>query len=1025
MATQNEELVQRVEDENLKRLKKIRGGHRGKTTKLINEAFEFMRRYPDVQILDREIATKLLVIVKSLNEKKEYLEQLNNDILEKCTLDEIDDEVDESTDVSSRISESIVTINDYINSSVVLQKPTTNPSQRPASPLETISPPPGIFTPPQPTTDHEVPESPAAQSTSTNRRNQGVRLPKISLPRFNGDVTRFQHFWQSFRCAVDQQQDISDVHKLNYLVNSLEGQAYKALEGLEIRDENYVKATDLLKERFGKTQHIISAHMQSLLNLQSFQNDKISDLRVIYDTIMVHVRGLESLGVSSEKYGSLLVPVIISRMPEEIALEVARKTTENVWDIKDIMNIIRKEIEAREVSKKIIGQERKKSEKETKQHQRQFMPQATTKSFVTKLENSSKGKKQIRCYFCDKNHYTNECKEVTDVKQRRAILLAAKRCFNCLRVGHFSKDCNVKKKCFNCNGFHNSALCNKDEQETSPSSSITTSNVHEKTEVLLQTATAFAYGENRSNKVPVNILFDGGSQRSFVSEELKRKLALKSQKIETLNLNTFGSEKYIKKSSDRVTLNLEVRDEVVTITALSSPAVCSPLTSKVDVSSYPHLQGLILADNVNASNKRIDLLIGADHYYDIVIGDVIRGSAGPVAISSRLGWLLSGPVSFSNENNVDSCNIDVVNANLVLDILPCREEVIDQSREIVESLDKFWKHEQMGLEHNEKPTQGRTMDIEFKKDDQRYEVNLPWKDNVYEELNDNYEMSKSRLFSLFRKLKENPELLRQYNDVFEQQLAEGIIEKVGIDNYKDSNAHFLCHFGVVRNDRQTTKLRVVFDGSAKSDTSLSLNDRLDSGVNHMPLLFDTIVRFQMHPVVLIADIEKAFLQVQINPNDRDVLRFLWFDDVTKDKPIVVQYRYCRLVFGLTCSPAILAETIKYHVSQFRSTYPEVVGHLNRLYCDDFSCGAGSAEEALVIYKRAKEIMSSGGFNLRKWNSNDKQSTNSAEPACALTQQPSNAASAQQQNASQATLQPTGRPKRNAAIIGELLRKDTQ
>ena len=975
MATQNEELVQRVEDENLKRLKKIRGGHRGKTTKLINEAFEFMRRYPDVQILDREIATKLLVIVKSLNEKKEYLEQLNNDILEKCTLDEIDDEVDESTDVSSRISESIVTINDYINSSVVLQKPTTNPSQRPASPLETISPPPGIFTPPQPTTDHEVPESPATQSTSTNRRNQGVRLPKISLPRFNGDVTRFQHFWQSFRCAVDQQQDISDVHKLNYLVNSLEGQAYKALEGLEIRDENYVKATDLLKERFGKTQHIISAHMQSLLNLQSFQNDKISDLRVIYDTIMVHVRGLESLGVSSEKYGSLLVPVIISRMPEEIALEVARKTTENVWDIKDIMDIIRKEIEAREVSKKIIGQERKKSEKETKQQQRQFMPQATTKSFVTKLENSSKGKKQIRCYFCDKNHYTNECKEVTDVKQRRAILLAAKRCFNCLRVGHFSKDCNVKKKCFNCNGFHNSALCNKDEQETSPSSSITTSNVHEKTEVLLQTATAFAYGENRSNKVPVNILFDGGSQRSFVSEELKRKLALKSQKIETLNLNTFGSEKYIKKSSDRVTLNLEVRDEVVTITALSSPAVCSPLTSKVDVSSYPHLQGLTLADNVNASNKRIDLLIGADHYYDIVIGDVIRGSAGPVAISSRLGWLLSGPVSFSNENNVDSCNIDVVNANLVLDILPCREEVIDQSREIVESLDKFWKHEQMGLEHNEKPTQGRTMDIEFKKDDQRYEVNLPWKDNVYEELNDNYEMSKSRLFSLFRKLKENPELLRQYNDVFEQQLAEGIIEKVGIDNYKDSNAHFLCHFGVVRNDRQTTKLRVVFDGSAKSDTSLSLNDRLDSGVNHMPLLFDTIVRFQMHPVVLIADIEKAFLQVQINPNDRDVLRFLWFDDVTKDKPIVVQYRYCRLVFGLTCSPAILAETIKYHVSQFRSTYPEVVGHLNRLYCDDFSCGAGSAEEALVIYKRAKEIMSSGGFNLRKWNSNDKSVIN--------------------------------------------------
>ena len=70
--------------------------------------------------------------------------------------------------------------------------------------------------------------------------------------------------------------------------------------------------------------------MQSLLRLQSFQNDKIADLRLIYDTIMVHVGGLERLGVSSEQYGSLLVPVIFSRMPEEIALDVARKTTENV-----------------------------------------------------------------------------------------------------------------------------------------------------------------------------------------------------------------------------------------------------------------------------------------------------------------------------------------------------------------------------------------------------------------------------------------------------------------------------------------------------------------------------------------------------------------------------------------------------------------------------------------------------------------------------------------------------------------------
>ena len=78
--------------------------------------------------------------------------------------------------------------------------------------------------------------------------------------------------------------------------------------------------------------------------------DRVNHLRTIYDNIMIHIRGLESLGIASEKYGSLLIPLIISRMPGEIALQVARKTSEDIWQINEIMDIIRKEIEAREIS---------------------------------------------------------------------------------------------------------------------------------------------------------------------------------------------------------------------------------------------------------------------------------------------------------------------------------------------------------------------------------------------------------------------------------------------------------------------------------------------------------------------------------------------------------------------------------------------------------------------------------------------------------------------------------------------------
>ena len=111
---------------------------------------------------------------------------------------------------------------------------------------------------------------------------------------------------------------------------------------------------------------------------------------------------------------------------------------------------------------------------------------------------------------------------------------------------------------------------------------------------------------------------------------------------------------------------------------------------------------------------------------------------------------------------------------------------------------------------------------------------------------------------------------------------------------------------VSKSDKETTKLRIVFDASAKaSKTLLSLNDCLEKGLNGIPHIFNLLLNFRCHPVGLTADIEKAFHQIAIDPKDRDALKFLWIDDASKPNPKVVKYRFCRLVFGLTPSPAIL------------------------------------------------------------------------------------------------------------------------
>ena len=131
------------------------------------------------------------------------------------------------------------------------------------------------------------------------------------LPKFNGEITKFKSFWDSFDSAVNKNADLSSVDKFNYLHALLEGQAARAIQGLTLSESNYQAAVEILHERFGKTQQIISAHMDELLKLPTCTWDKPGQLRIIYDKIKINVRGLESLGVKAEQYGSFLIPVIM------------------------------------------------------------------------------------------------------------------------------------------------------------------------------------------------------------------------------------------------------------------------------------------------------------------------------------------------------------------------------------------------------------------------------------------------------------------------------------------------------------------------------------------------------------------------------------------------------------------------------------------------------------------------------------------------------------------------------------------
>ena len=269
------------------------------------------------------------------------------------------------------------------------------------------------------------------------------------------------------------------------------------------------------------------------------------------------------------------------------------------------------------------------------------------------------------------------------------------------------------------------------------------------------------------------------------------------------------------------------------------------------------MKGLELPDDPNNPCDRIDVLIGSDFYRDFMSGDTIIGDKGPIPINSKLGWLLSGPIGTTAFINLVAENTDD----------PLDLQTDDQ---LTSALRQFWETESLGI-NPDNPDQDNThflRNIECVQG--QYQVSLPWKRDTAD-VHDHCRLKTH----LLRK----PQVLKEYDHVIKEQLSKGIMEPVNQppDVYKVSNSltHYLPHHAVVRQDRETTKIRVVYDGSARDkDGSPSLNDCLLTGPNYVPMLFDILLRFRTYPIALTGDIEKAFLVISIAEDDRDALQFL-------------------------------------------------------------------------------------------------------------------------------------------------------
>ena len=139
----------------------------------------------------------------------------------------------------------------------------------------------------------------------------------------------------------------------------------------------------------------------------------------------------------------------------------------------------------------------------------------------------------------------------------------------------------------------------------------------------------------------------------------------------------------------------------------------------------------------------------------------------------------------------------------------------------------------------------------------------------------------------------------------------------------------------------------------------------------------TLLRARTHNKIIMGDLEKAFLQIGVKGEDRDLLRFLFYDDIDDPGRNIITYRFTKVPFGLVSSMTLLGNVVKKHLEKFQETDRELVEEINRsLYVDDLILGADSDSDILEKLKKAKEIFKEGGFNIKKLKSNSKFVTQS-------------------------------------------------
>ncbi|XP_062549772.1 uncharacterized protein LOC134214408 isoform X2 [Armigeres subalbatus] len=798
-----------------------------------------------------------------------------------------------------------------------------------------------------------------------------VRLPDVKLPVFSGHLDNWMNFHDLFVSLVHTSHELSNIQKFYYLRSSLAGDALKLIQTITINANNYLVAWTLLENHYQNPARLKKSYVDSLFEFPSLRRESATDLRTLVERFEANVKVLKQLGEKTEFWDVILIRMLSIRLDSTTRRDWEEfSSTQAAISFQDLTTFIQRRVTVLETIGKPV--ESNASINVKKPTQRSIVSHGAFPSNLRK------------CVMCNEHHPLYQCatfsKLVPEDKEKE--IRKHQLCRNCLRKGHQVRECSSSSTCRHCRGRHHSQLCpngcsntnsfkpTENTQPKQPSSkpliehpsvslSATVNGTlleHRRKTVLLATAIIILVDDNGTEH-PARALLDSGSECCFMTHSFSQLIKAHRQKL-WCPIVGIGKSTTQARFQLRSTIRSRVCQYSTSLNFLILPNVTIDLPSaSIQADSFEVPPGIELADPSFHQTSKIDIVLGAEIFFDIFkfAGRIHLGDDQPKLINSVFGWVVSG-----KSDPVHSAQPVVANLATISDLHHLMERFWTLESD---NSSTCYSVEEAACESHFQQNVRRTTEG-------RYCVRLPTKEDVLVKLTDNRRTALRRFHMLENKLSRDDALKEQYQTFMTEYETLGHMQLVTDHEHSLTLGYHLPHHAVVRDDSTTTKVRVVYDASCKTPGGPSLNDALMVGPIVQQDLRSIMMRTRTRPIMMIADIKQMYRQILVDERDTPLQRIVW--RTTRDAPMQT-FELKTVTYGTASAPYLATRVLKELANDECEHFPQAAAVLRTdFYVDDLFSGTTTVEEAIQLRTQLDALLRKGGFELRKWASNEPQ-----------------------------------------------------